>query len=181
MSRKYKFHNNSLIYFVSFAVIQWIDLFIRDEYRSIIIDSLKFCQLNKDMDLYAWVLMTSHMHMILGSRGLPLPNIMQDFKRHTSEKLHQEIVRHPRESRKKWMLGMMEQAGRENSNNINFQCWQQDNHPISLITPFVTFQKLGYLHYNPVAGGFVEKPEDWLYSSARNYCGLDGLIEVKFL
>ena len=66
------------------------------------------------------------------------------------------------------MLWMMEQAGKKNSNNRGFQFWQQDNHPIELITPPDTHQKLDYLHYNPVEAGFVQHPEDYLYRKKKH-------------
>ena len=76
---------------------------------------------------------------------------------------------------------MMREAGELNSNNNSFQCWQQDNHPIELANPFMIQQKLDYLHNNPVLAGFVEKPEDWLYSSARNYQGMKGIVDVLII
>ena len=79
------------------------------------------------------------------------------------------------------MLWMMEKAGKENSQNIGFQLWQQDNHPIELYNAKILHQKLDYIHDNPVVAGIVEKPEDYLYSSARNYCGMSGLIDVLLI
>jgi putative transposase len=169
MSRKYKFKDNEEIYFVSFAVINWIDLFIRNEYKDMLVKSIQYCQQHKDLDVYAYCIMTSHVHLIIGSRGNGMSNIMRDLKRHTSESLRKTIQQYPRESRKEWMLQMMEEAGKKNSNNIGFQLWQQDNHPIALSTEKIMQQKLDYLHNNPVEAGFVEKPEDWLYSSAKQY------------
>src|SRR5439155_25570400 len=84
MSRKYKFSDNDELYFVSFAVINWIDLFIRNEYKEIIVKSIRFCQQEKEMELYAWCLMTSHVHLILGTIGNPMHNIMRDLKRDLS-------------------------------------------------------------------------------------------------
>ena len=72
MSRKYKFHDNSQLYFVSFATVNWVDVFIRNEYKEVLLDSLRFCQLKKDLELYAWCMMTSHVHLIIGSRGNPM-------------------------------------------------------------------------------------------------------------
>jgi putative transposase len=169
MSRKYKFKDQEKLYFVSFAVVYWIDLFIRNEYKDILLDSWRYCQANKGLELYAWCIMTSHVHMIIGSNGDKLEDIMRDMKRHTSEALKNTIQNHPAESRREWMLWMMERAGKKNSNNSNFQLWQQDNHPIELTTPAITHQKLDYLHYNPVEAGFVESPEEYLYSSAIDY------------
>src|SRR4051812_47092488 len=108
MSRKYKFGSTDKLYFVSFAVIDWIDLFIRNDYKDIIVRSLQYCIEHKDLDLYGWCLMTSHVHLLMGSRGNPMENILRDLKRHTSEELRSAIARHPRESRKEWMLKMMQ-------------------------------------------------------------------------
>jgi REP element-mobilizing transposase RayT len=181
MSRKYKFKDKDALYFVSFAVINWIDLFIRNEYRNILLDSRRYCVANKGMELYSYCIMTSHVHMILGSHGESLEKIMQNMKRHTSVELKSAIKGHPGESRKEWMLWMMERAGKKNSNNANFQLWQQDNHPIQLLNPQMTHQKLDYIHNNPVVAGIVEKPEDYLYSSARDYYGTKGPIQITLL
>ena len=66
MSRKYKFLDQDKLYFVSFAVVNWIDLFIRTEYKNILPDGWRHYQ-HKGLDLYAWCIMTSHVHMIIGS------------------------------------------------------------------------------------------------------------------
>jgi REP element-mobilizing transposase RayT len=178
MSTKYKFRDQYQLYFVSFAVVNWIDLFIRNEYKDIMIASWKYCQLNKGLEIYGWCIMTSHIHMIIGTHGDNLENIMRDMKKHTSTALKEAIRAHPGESRKEWMLWMMERAGKKNSQNLNFQLWQQDNRPIELFDQKILHQKLDYMHYNPVEVGIVEKPEDYLYSSARDYCGIKGLIDV---
>jgi REP element-mobilizing transposase RayT len=81
---------------------------------------------NKGMELYGWCTMTSHIHMIIGSHADRLERIMQNMKRHTSEKLHEAIIHNPAESRREWMLWMMEWAGKKNSNNINFPCLAAD-------------------------------------------------------
>ena len=181
MSRKYKFHDNDKIYFVSFAVINWIDLFIRNVYKDVIVESLRFCQKEKGLELYGWCIMTSHVHLIIGTTGNPLQNIMRDLKRHTSEQLRKAIETTPGESRKEWMFRMMKDAGTLNNNNRGFQLWQQHNNPIQLISNSIAHQKLDYIHYNPVEAGFVSKPEDWVYSSAIDYYDGKGLLEIKIL
>ena len=178
MSTKYKFREQDQLYFVSFSVVNWIDLFTRNEYKDIMIESWKHCQLHKGLEIYGWCIMSSHIHMIIGTHGEKLEHIMRDMKKHTSIALKKAIREHYGESRKAWMLWMMERAGKKNSQNLEFQLWQQDNHPIELYDRKILHQKLDYIHYNPVVAGIVEHPEHYLYSSARDYFGLPGLIDI---
>ena len=181
MSTKYKFRDQNQLYFVTFAVVNWIDVFIRAEYKQVLLDSWKYCMLKKGLEIYGWCIMTSHVHMIIGTNKNKLETIMRDMKRHTSEKLRETIMAHPQESRKEWMLWMMERAGKKNGNNTSFQFWSQDNHPIVLDDIQKLHNCLDYTHNNPVTAGIVEKPEDYLYSSARDYFGLKGMIEIKLI
>ncbi|MFC6999745.1 REP-associated tyrosine transposase [Rufibacter roseus] len=181
MSRKYKFRDNEKLYFVSFAVVHWIDVFIRNEYRQVLLDSLRYCQEKKGLEVYAYCLMTSHVHLIISSQGKPLAEILRDFKSFTSTQLRKAITENPQESRKEWMLWVMERAGKRNGNNKGFQFWQQHNHPIVLNSNFLIQQKLDYLHNNPVEAGFVEQPEDYIYSSARDYAGTKGLLDILLI
>lgn len=121
---------------------------------------------------------TSHVHLIIGTQENPLQNIMRDLKRHTSETLHKSIQNNPAESRREWMLWMMERAAKKNSNTAKFQLWQPESHPIQLFNNKMAHQKLDYIHYNPVEAGFVTKPEEWKYSSAIDYYGGKGLVEI---
>lgn len=181
MSRKYRFRDQDKLYFVSFAVVYWIDVFIRHEYKQVILDSLQYCTKNKGLELYGYCIMTSHVHLIIGSQGEKMEHIMRDFKSYTATQLRKAIAQHPQESRKEWMLWMMERAGKKNSNNTNFQFWQQHNHPIELFSKEMIVQKLHYLHQNPVEAGFVDEPEHYVYSSARDYAGIKGLLGINIL
>jgi REP element-mobilizing transposase RayT len=58
MSRRYKFHNPDGLYFISFAVKDWVDVFTHNEYKDILVDSLNFCQNHKGLELFAWCIMT---------------------------------------------------------------------------------------------------------------------------
>ena len=178
MSTKYKFRDQSQLYFVSFAVVYWMDLFVRNEYKQIMLKSWEYCREQKGMELYGWCIMSSHAHIIIGTNKDKLENIMRDMKRHTSLALKQAIISHPRESRKEWLLWMMKRAGQRNGNNENFELWRQDNHPIELGEVKKTHDVLDYIHNNPVVAGIVEKPEDYLYSSARDYYNLKGMIDI---
>lgn len=177
MSRKYKFRNPEAVYFVTFATINWIDVFTRRDYKDIIVDSLNYCIKNKGLIVYAWVIMSNHVHLVIEGRNVALEDVMRDLKKHTSKSILNAIEENPQESRKKWMLWMFERAGKKNGNNTKYQFWQQHNQPIELSTPELTEQKLDYLHNNPVAAGITDTAESYLYSSARDYyngknCGL---------
>ena len=184
MSRKYKFRDQQQLYFITYTVVNWIDLFTRNEYKDILLKSWAHCCGQKGLEVYAWVIMTNHVHMIIGSNKNPLEDIMRDMKRHTSMELKTAIQQHPGESRKEWMLWMMERAGKKNGNNADFQLWLQHNQPIELTTIEMLQQKLEYIHNNPVTAGFVDKAEEYLYSSARDYyygkpCGLFPVIFIE--
>ena len=185
MSRKYKIRDQQKLYFVTFTVIHWIDVFIRNEYRLIVVDSLKFCQANKGLEIYAYCIMPSHIHMIVGTSGLKnLEDIIRDLKSFTSRRIRKTLEDNNQvhESRKEWMLKMMYTAGRFNNNNIDFQFWQQHSHPIELNTNELMDQKLEYIHLNPVEGGFIDTPEAWIYSSARDYAGVaKGLVDILLI
>ena len=75
MSRKYKFRDQDKLYFVSFAVVNWIDLFIRNEYKDVLLKSFEHCIKTKGLELYAYCIMTSHVHLIMGSNKEPMENI----------------------------------------------------------------------------------------------------------
>ena len=181
MSRKYKFGDYSKLYFISFAVIQWIDLFVRKEYKDILVLSWKFCQHQKGLKVYGWFFMTSHVHMIVGTKQRPLEKIIGEMKSYTSRSLRKAIAEHPGASRREWMLLMMQHAGLKNSNNNHWQLWQQHNHPNKLSAIEMFHQKLKYIHMNPVEAGFVEHEEDYLYSSAGDFYGKKGMIELSYV
>lgn len=123
--------------------------------------------------------MTSHVHMIIGTEKDDMQNIVRDMKRHTSIALHKAITEHSGESRKEWILKLMGMAGMANSNNSGFQLWRQDNHPIELSTAKMLHQRLNYIHNNPVQAGFVSNAEEYLYSSAKSYHGIQNeLLDI---
>jgi putative transposase len=176
MSRKYKFAEKSGAYFISFATVYWIDVFTRDEYFSCITDSLDYCRKHKGMEIYAYCVMPSHVHLIFRSSLNDPSGLIRDFKGFTAKRLLSEISDNPQESRKEWMLWMFERAGKKNSNIKNMQFWQQNNMPIEIWSLKVFEQKLNYIHNNPVETGFVTDPIDYKYSSARNYGNNDQTI-----
>ena len=178
MSRNYKFHNPEGVYFVSFAVVEWIDVFTRNEYKNILLESLAFCQKDKGMEIFAWCIMTNHIHLVFRSAGETKPeDLLGDFKRFTSRNIVQAIIDNPSESRKEWLLEQFKKAALQSSNVKHHQFWRHDNKPIEIWSNKVLVQKIRYIHNNPVEEGLVYKPEDYVYSSAKDYSGEKGLLE----
>jgi len=178
MSRNYKFHNPEGLYFVSFAVVNWLDVFTRNEYKNILIDSLQFCQREKGMEIVAWCIMTNHVHLIFRSiKGIKPELLLGDYKRFTSKSVVKAIIENRKESRKEFLLEQFLEAGKKSSNVSKYQFWRHDNKPIELWSNSVIFEKINYIHNNPVEEGLVFRAEDYKYSSAVDYSGEKGLLE----
>ena len=181
MGRKYIFHGHNQLYFVSFATVNWVDVFVRRIYCDIMVDSLRFCIENKGLELYAWCIMSSHVHLIISTEEGNLSDIIRDMKRHTAKQILKAIEENVQESRREWMLWMFKRAGEKNSNVTNGQFWQQHNKPIELWSNEVIDQKVDYIHNNPVEAGFVTEDYHWKYSSAIDFSGEKGLLEIDMV
>ena len=186
MSRNYKFHNPDGLYFVSFAVVGWLDVFTRNEYKDILVENLAYCQKNKGMEIIAWCIMTNHMHLVFRSIDDQHPSlILGDFKRFTSKAIVAAIQENPKESRKELLLNQFQLAASKSSNVIGHQFWRHDNKPIELWSNKVIQEKVNYVHQNPVEAGLVYKPWEYIYSSAIDYAGgrglLDGIVVFQYL
>lgn len=181
MSRKYKFLNKEGLYFVSFATVNWIDVFVRSEYNNILVSSLKHCSANLGIEIYCWCVMPSHVHLIYRAKNDDPQIILGRFKEYTAKQTIKAIQENMQESRKEWLLWMFERAGAKSSNVTKYQFWQHHNKPILLWSAKVIEQKADYIHNNPVEAGFVTESQYWQYSSAIDYCGGKGLVDVEWL
>lgn len=178
MSRNYKFHNSEGVYFTSFAVVDWLDVFTRNEYKDIFIDSLHYCQKEKGMEIFAWCIMTNHVHLIFRVTSDFKPqNVLGDLKKFTSKAIVKAIEENQTDSRKEMFLDKFKEAALKSSNVNKYQFWQHNNKPIELWSPKVSHEKITYIHNNPVKAGLVYHPEDYIYSSARDYSGEKGLVK----
>lgn len=181
MSRNYKFHDQDKPYFISFSTVYWLDVFIRPDYKNILDDSINYCIKEKGLVVYAWIIMSSHVHMIIGTRKEKMQDIIRDIKKFTSKEIVKAIQDNPTESRKEWLLWMLERAGKKNGNNKKYQFWQQHNKPIELYDNKIIEQKLKYLHNNPVEEGYVFEPHEYKYSSAIDYSGGSGMVSIEHI
>ena len=152
-------------------------MFTRQVYRDIVIDSLKFCQENKGLEIYAFVIMSNHIHILLRSATGKLSDTIREFKSFTAKQILLAIQME-QESRREWMLNLFEFEAKQHKRNEKYQVWTHENHAELIYSDNFIFQKLNYIHENPVRAGIVEKPEDYLYSSARNFAGKDCLLDI---
>ncbi len=177
MTAGYQIHDQSLTYFLTFQVIDWVDVFTRKIYRDIVTDSLDYCRREKSLKIWAYVIMSNHVHVIFEARNSNLSDIIRDFKRHTASKIL-KTIKESNESRKEWMIKRFEFAARTNKRNAEIQFWTHENHAVEIYSIEFLSQKMAYLHNNPVRAGFVKNPSDWLYSSQSNYMDLPSIIEI---
>ena len=180
MSTGYNIVNQEASYFVTFQIVNWIDLFTRKIYRDIVVDSLRYCQQNKGLDIFAFVVMSNHLHLLIRSQTGKLSNTIHDFKSFTAKQILLAIETE-NESRREWMINLFEFAAKRHKRNERFQIWTHDNHAEEIYGNKFIEQKINYIHDNPVRAGIVEKAEDYLYSSARYFAGLDCMLEIAAL
>lgn len=183
MSTKYRFGNNEIPHFITMTTIEWIDLFNRHTYKQILIDNLKFCISNKSLNVHAFVIMSNHAHFIVSANdsNTLLSSIIKDYKRYSAKVIYETLEEDRSESRRQWLLWMMNKKGKDSSSNENFKLWQHENHPIELSTNKMITQKLNYIHQNPVKAQICYNPEDYIYSSASAYAGMESIINLSFL
>jgi REP element-mobilizing transposase RayT len=116
MSRKYKFQNPTAAYFISFATVYWLYVFTRQAYFSILEQAVEHCRAKKGMEVFAYCFMPSHVHFVFRSANEDPSGLLRDFKGFTARKLIREIEENPQESRREWLLWMMERAGKKKGN-----------------------------------------------------------------
>jgi len=176
MSTGYKILDKEGMYFLTFQIVGWVDIFTRKIYRDIAIESLKYCQQHKGLNLFAYVIMSNHIHLLAQSEHGNLSGFIRDFKSYTSKRFF-EVVDSFKESRKDWMKMVFTYHAKYKSKQDN-QIWTNDNHAELIYSQKFIEQKLNYIHENPVKSGIVAKPEDYLYSSARNYADIENVLDV---
>ena len=119
--------------------------------------------------------MSNLIHLLAQSDRNDLSGTIRDFKNYTSKKFLG--VRNDGESRSEWMKKIFEYHGKFKSNQ-SFKVWTHENHAELIYSQNFIEQKLDYIHTNPIRAGIVANPEGYLYSSARNYAGLESVLEI---
>ncbi|MBY0424286.1 MAG: transposase [Cytophagales bacterium] len=177
---KYYISDQLAPYFLTCTVVRWIDIFSRQVYRDIVVDSLNYCIESKGLRVYAWVVMTNHIHLVCQAKeGYRISDILRDFKKFTSKKIVESIQLGP-ESRSEWLLDVFSFEARRTGRAEMYKLWRDDNHAIDL-THIDAMEKVNYIHMNPVRAGWALAPEHYIYSSAVDYAGRIGLVNVEVI
>jgi REP element-mobilizing transposase RayT len=157
MGNSYTIKDQHAMYFVTFTILDWVDVFTRKIYKDICIESLAFCREKKGLKIFGYVIMSNHLHLILQSETLPLSDIIRDFKKFTANRIIDYMEDGFNESRKEWILNRFQYNAAKHQRNSKYQVWTHENHPEELLSTKFIQQKLDYIHQNPVpnSSGFA--------------------------
>ena len=181
MSTKYKATTTEEAHFITITTVGWIDVFTRVNQKYNIINALNYCKQNKGLEIYAYVIMSSHIHLLCkATNGYIVSDVIRDFKKFTSKKIIQTILEEP-ESRREWMLEYFNKSCEHLKRGQKNKVWQDGYHAEIVETNWFIKQKVNYIHSNPVKDKIVSLPEDYYFSSARNYAGLENDLEIVLL
>src|SRR4051794_11838721 len=145
MADAYRIKDQFTAYFITLTIIDWLDVFTRKEYKDIVIESLNYCMEEKGLQVYEFVIMSNHLHLIVFSSKEPLSGIIRNFKKFTAKRII-EYIQNMNESRREWLLNKFSHAGSRNSNNPTYQLWKQDYHAVQIGTPKMLQQRREYIH-----------------------------------
>ena len=171
---RYHFVDQDAPYFLTMTVNNWLPVFTRLQTVEIVLDCWRYLQQNRDFRLYGYVILENHIHLTAQSPALGKD--IQRFKSYTAKR----ILEHLKAGGAARLLELLALCKHPHKVQSQFQVWEEGSHPQRIDKEEVMRQKLDYIHYNPVKQGYVDLPEHWRYSnsSARNYAGQEGLIEV---
>ena len=170
---RYKIYEPTHPHFVTCTILHWLPIFTRKESVQIIIDSLKFLQEKDNLKLYAYVILENHLHMVVQSDDLA--KTMESFKKYTAN----QILKLLKEENVKTLLEQLKFYKKAHKTDKEYQIWEEGYQPKLMQTDTMMVSKIKYIHENPVRRGYVDDAIHWRYSSARDYEGYSGLIEIE--
>lgn len=169
---RYKIFTDIYPHFLTCTTVKWLPLFSTPGVAEILVDSLRFLQNENRLQLYAYVILENHLHLIATSEHLAKE--IGDFKSYTARKIIDYFIG----KNAKHILALLSHFKLKHKNDRQYQVWQEGSHPEAIQNREMMRQKIDYIHHNPVKRGFVDEDVHWRYSSARNYSGMEGVLEV---
>jgi len=168
----YRIYDNAYPHFMTRTIVGWIAVFTRRETVELIYDSWRFLQRERGFQLFGYVILENHLHLI--AKADELSDVMQSFKSYTAKRFIELLEQRHAGT----MLKQLSAHKLKHKTESKYQVWQEGNHPEQIQGDDMMWQKLEYTHNNPVVRGYVDDPLHWRNSSARNYAGQQGLIDV---
>lgn len=129
----YKIRDQFGLFFMTFTVVGWIDLFSRKLYRDILIKNMQYCRMRKELSVGAFVIMTNHVHVIWRSTSGKLSDTLRDYKSFCTKEFINATENNP-ESRKEWLLRSFAFHAKGTNQNKDYKIWTNDNHPEQIFT-----------------------------------------------
>jgi REP element-mobilizing transposase RayT len=170
-------------YFLTLNTVDKIDVFVRPAYKQVIADALNHFIRIQGLHLYSWCLMSSHLHLVVRTKDGSAPAYFErDFKKYTTPALLKTLETEM-DFRREWMLSRFEEYGNTLRRLEKFHVWQNCSSPLRIDSgqPRLLMDRISHIHENPVREGIVEQPEHYLFSSARDYAGIRGLVAVRVI
>ena len=183
MSHKNQSVSEPGCYYLTFNVTDWTDIFVKPVFKQIIAESLNYFVAKKGLIVYGWCLMTNHLHLIAtASKDFSLTPLANEYKEFTSKIILADIDAES-EVRRNWIMKNFADRGNLLRLTEKFQVWQGNINPIYIDSENLDIlnEHLDYIHSHPVRERIVSKPEDYIYSSARDYAGLKGLVNITMV
>jgi putative transposase len=169
---RYRIYDDGFPHFLTCTVLGWQPVFMRPEAVSIVLDSLRYLQRERELVLFGYVVMENHLHLI--AKAADLSARMQQFKSFTARSILDLLARRQAMG----LLSEFQRLKKPHKLENAYQFWEEGSHPQQIGHDEMMEQKLEYLHNNPVRRGYISDPTHWNYSSARNYAGMSGLLPV---
>jgi len=169
---RYKFYEEHYPYFITSILLEELPLFTKPRIAHIILDQLEFLQNQREVILYSYVIMGNHFHAVV--QGKELSKKLRLAKSFTARQILEALQQ---DGHSRW-LRKLKWNKRSYKVGRTYQVWQEGLYPKQLGSVEMVCQKIDYIHSNPVNAGFIDIPNQWRYSSARNYEGSIGLIPV---
>jgi len=168
---RYRILDPAAPHFLACTVLQWLPLFEQPANARILLDSLEYLRCQGGLVLYGYVILENHCHLV--GRSPDIGKTMASFKSYSAG----AIIKRLTECHSPVLELIVFHKARHKTDREH-QVWQEGSHPEQIEGEAMMLQKLEYIPANPVARGYVDDPLHWRYSSARNYAGMEGLIEV---
>jgi putative transposase len=170
---RYKVYESTAPHFITCTILHWIPIFTRIQTTDIIFSSLKHLQATDDLKIYAYVILENHLHLVASSNDIA--KTMAKFKSFTAR----EIINYLKSENAKTILEQLAFYKKAHKVSSEFQLWQEGIQPKLIVSEKMMLDRINYIHNNPVKRGYVDEAVHWRYSSARDYDGVIGLLNVE--